>query len=204
MEEEAFLIERVRAGDQAAFGCLVLSYQRPVFNLAYRMLGTAAEAEEAAQETFLRAYRRISTYSGEYKFSSWLLAIASHYCVDRLRRRHITQLDLDDAPAGSLAEPAGQAPEPKFLELERQQEIQTLLSALPESYRAALVLRYWQDLSYEEMAEVLGTSEKAVRSRLHRAREMMAARLAERQAAHPQGRPSGPAASTLLAAAAWA
>ncbi len=182
MEDERALVQRALAGDQEAFAGLVRAYQAPVYNLAYRMLGTAGEAEEAAQETFLRVYRRLGTYDEEQKLSSWVLAIASHYCVDRLRRRRLTFLSLDDAPAAALTEGEGHSPEKGLLEREREQEIQGLLACLPEGYRAVLVLRYWQDLSYDEMAQVLGTSESAVKSRLHRARELLASVMSRRQA----------------------
>jgi len=182
MDSEDEIIERALAGDQAAFGRLVQTYQAPVYNLAYRMLGSAGEAEEAAQEAFLRAYRRLDTYRPGCKFSSWLLAIAAHYCVDRLRRRRIVSVALDEAPEADVATPPVEGPEPTFLDRERQREIQALLAQLPESYRAALVLRYWHELSYEEMAQVLGTSEKAIKSRLHRARELLATYLPQARA----------------------
>jgi RNA polymerase sigma-70 factor (ECF subfamily) len=180
VNDEGTLIRRAQAGDQAAFGQLVQVYQRPVYNLAYRMLGTTAGAEEAAQEAFLRAYRYLHTYHSEKKFSSWLLSIASHYCIDSLRRQRTPPVALDEAPVAALAGPAEQMPEAATLERERQQEVQTLLARLPDSYRLALVLRYWHDLSYEEMARVLGISEQAVKSRLHRARAMMAGHLPTR------------------------
>jgi RNA polymerase sigma-70 factor, ECF subfamily len=181
MNEERVLIQRAQAGDQEAFGGLVRAYQGPVYNLAYRMLGTPMEAEEAVQETFLRVYRGMKSYDPQQKLSSWILAIASHYCVDRLRRRRMTWLSLEDAPAAALAETTSEAPERGFLDREKEQEMQQLLSSLPETYRVVLVLRYWQDLSYEEIAEMLGSTESAVKSRLHRARELMADFVARQQ-----------------------
>ena len=90
-DTESNWIQQARAGDQAAsadaFSRLVEAYQTPIYNLAYRMLGNRTEAEDAAQETFIRAYTRLDTYDPGRKFSSWLLSIASHYCVDVLRRR---------------------------------------------------------------------------------------------------------------------
>lgn len=181
MDQERALIQQALAGDQDAFCRLVKAYQLPVYNLAYRMLGTAMEAEEASQETFLRVYRRLHTYDTQQKLSSWILAIASHYCVDRLRRRRITCLSLDEAPAPAASPTAEGAPEPGYLQREREREIQEHLARLPEGYRLVIVLRYWHDLSYEEMARVLGTTESAVKSKLHRAREMMAAHLTRRE-----------------------
>jgi len=188
MDEERALIQQALAGDQEAFCRLVKAYQVPVYNLAYRMLGTAMEAEEAAQETFVRVYRRLRTYDTQQRFSSWILAIASHYCVDRLRRRRVTWLPLDALPARLAAQSADGEPEHGFLQREKQQEIQELLALLPEGHRLAIVLRYWHDLSYEEMAQALGTTESAVKSRLHRAREMLAAHLAQRQPRPVNGR----------------
>ena len=96
-DEQAWL-EQASKGDKVAFGHLVEAYQTPVYNLAYRMLGNMVEAEDAAQETFIRAYTRLDTYDPTRKFSSWLLAITSHYCIDLLRKRRIQTMPLDDLP----------------------------------------------------------------------------------------------------------
>jgi len=187
MEDECVLVERARAGDREAFAGLVQAYQTPVYNLAYRMLGTAGEAEEATQETFLRLYRRLDTYDAQQKLSSWVLAIASHHCIDRLRRRRTVHLSLDEVPEAAMPS-ADEAPEHGLLQREREQEMQEMLATLPESYRLVIVLRYWYDLSYEEMAQTLGSSASAVKSRLHRARELLAASLARRSAEQPTRR----------------
>src|SRR5918997_410060 len=89
-------IEAAQRGDHTAFARLVETYTQPVYNIAYRMLGSGAEAEDAAQEVFLRAYLKLATYDRERKFSTWLLSIASNYCMDVLRRRRATLLTLDD------------------------------------------------------------------------------------------------------------
>ena len=94
---ESVWIDDAQQGSDDAFARLVGAYQVPVYNLAYRMLGNASEAEDAAQETFLRAYRRLETYDSGYKFSSWILSIASHYCVDRLRRRRGNTLSMEES-----------------------------------------------------------------------------------------------------------
>lgn len=187
MVEEHVLVQQALAGDQEAFAGLVRAYQAPVYNLAYRMLGTQAEAEEAAQETFVRIYRRLNTYDPQQKLSSWVLAIASHYCVDRLRRRRVTLLPLEEAQVPAQTEAAREAPEARLLAREREREIQGLLAELPESYRVVLVLRYWQDLSYQEIAAMLATSESAVKARLHRAREMMAEQVTRRRTTQSTG-----------------
>ncbi|MDI7274979.1 MAG: sigma-70 family RNA polymerase sigma factor [Anaerolineae bacterium] len=189
MDEERALVRRALAGEEEAFAGLVRAFQTPVYNLCYRMLGTAMEAEEAAQETFLRAYRRLHTYDAAQKLSSWMLAIAAHYCVDRLRRRRMPCLPMEEAPASALqAQGVEGAPEQDLLEREREHEIQVLLARLPETYRMVIVLRYWQDMSYEEMAQMLGTTESAIKSRLHRARELLAVHLARERSAPMPGR----------------
>jgi RNA polymerase sigma-70 factor (ECF subfamily) len=172
MEEETVWIQRALAGDQEAFACLVEAYQTAVYNLAYRMLGNAVEAEDAAQETFLRAYTRLGTYDPDRKFSSWLLAITSHHCIDCLRRRRFA-LSLDELPPWRW--PAGSSrPEETVIRGEERDEVRQLLDQLPPHYRATVILRYWYDLSYQEIAEAMETTESAVKSTLYRARRMLA------------------------------
>ena len=89
-EQEQTWVDAARQGDKQAFGFLVQAYERPIFNLTYRMLGSAEEAEDAAQETFLRAYSRLNQYDPAMKFSTWLFSIANHHCIDRLRRENVT------------------------------------------------------------------------------------------------------------------
>ncbi|NOZ27026.1 MAG: sigma-70 family RNA polymerase sigma factor [Chloroflexi bacterium] len=183
-EQELAWIRQARAGDRAAFGRLVEAYQTPVYNLAYRMLGDAEEAEDAAQETFLRAYTRLHTYRPEHKFSTWILSIASHHCIDRLRRRRFIWLSADEEPVRRAlqARVVERSPEEVALESERREEIRAMLDVLDPMYRAPIVLRYWHDLSYKEIAEVMGITEAAVKTRLHRAR----LQLAEHLRANPQ------------------
>jgi len=173
MEEETAWIQRALAGDQEAFARLVEAYQTPVYNLAYRMLGNPAEAEDAAQETFLRAYTRLSTYDSDRKFSSWLLAIASHHCIDRLRQRRLGQLSLDELPPWRWLTSSSQ-PEDVVMRREERGEVHQLLDQLPAHYRATVILRYWYDLSYQEIAAAMETTESAVKSTLYRARQMLA------------------------------
>lgn len=207
MEEEKIWIRQAVAGDREAFTRLVEAYQIPVYNLAYRMLGDAREAEDAAQETFLRVYTRLSTYQTDKKFSSWLLAIASHYCIDRLRRRRFTWLSLDELPFLEQAAGTRNQPEEAAMRREERDEVHKMLDQLPPQYRAAVILRYWYELSYREIAEVMETTESAVKSRLYRAREMLAQRAMASQtaptahSAKPGGRGKGQ--SPLITACAF-
>ncbi|MBN1658973.1 MAG: sigma-70 family RNA polymerase sigma factor [Anaerolineae bacterium] len=178
MDQERAWIEQALQGDRKAFGHLVRAYERPVYNLTYRMLGDPAEAEDAAQETFLRAYAKLATYQPGRKFVNWVLSIASHHCIDRLRRKQrAPQLSLDGpTPPVWLASDAPQ-PDQVVSRKEQRERVRGVLDALPPDYRAAVVLRYWYDLSYREIAETMDTTESAIKSRLHRARQMMAASL---------------------------
>lgn len=172
-----------KEGDRQAFSRLVEAYSRPVYNLTYRMLGNTQEAEDAAQETFLRAYSRLEQYDAAHKFSTWVFSIANHYCIDRLRKRRKVQVSIDDNPVLQNLEGDEPAPEESALRSEHMNEVQALLGLLDPDYRTPLVLRYWEDLSYEEIAATLEISIPAVKSRLFRARQRMADLLAARQVA---------------------
>jgi RNA polymerase sigma-70 factor, ECF subfamily len=173
---EAVWLERARRGDQEAFGRLIEAYQGPVFNLAYRMLGNADEAEQAAQEAFIRAWTRLDSYDPGHKFSTWLLSITSNYSIDQLRKRRAQLLSIDGPlpPHPALMSERGAGPEAAAADNEREQTVQLLLSTLPEDYRQTVVLRYWYDMSYEEIAEVMETTVSAIKSRLFRARRQLA------------------------------
>jgi RNA polymerase sigma-70 factor (ECF subfamily) len=203
---EEVWIRQARQGDQEAFARLVELYQRPVFNLCYRMIGDAAGAEDAAQETFVRAYTRLASYDPNRKFSSWLLAIAAHYCIDQLRRRRFNLVDWDDTPdsEGNVMPDPSPAPEEIILRHETEREVRQLLNVLPPDYRAAIILRYWQQLSYEEIAETLHLSLPAVKSRLFRARQLMARAVDSSEATRPSPRPrTHGTANPVSPAGAW-
>jgi RNA polymerase sigma factor (sigma-70 family) len=171
---DAALVELVLADDQDAFTVLVERYKDAVQNLAYRMLSNAAEAEDVTQETFVRAYTQLATYKPAHKFSTWLLSIASHLAIDQLRRRRFLALPLEDVPFLDWIADVGTSPEQSALEGEQQDEVQTYLQRLPGKYRAVIVLRYWYDFSYEEIARTLDLTPALVKARLHRARELLA------------------------------
>jgi RNA polymerase sigma-70 factor (ECF subfamily) len=178
-DSEAIWVQQAREGDQAAFTQLVEAYQTPVYNLSYRMLGNMVEAEDAAQETFIRAYRRLDTYDPSRKFSSWLLAIASHYCVDVLRRRRMNYLSFDELPPMvELSMPRATQPEQVVVSQQQASAVQRLLDTLPASYRTPVILRYWYDMSYREIAETMGVTESTIKTRLHRARAKLAQQVA--------------------------
>lgn len=188
---EQDIITLARQGDQAAFTMLVQTYQTAIYNLCYRMLGEADQALDATQETFLRAYTQFHRYDPERPFKTWLFSIASHYCIDRLRRRRVTWVDIDDEPLAGhpMLREKRAGPEEAALQSERASDAQALIETLPAKDRAAVVMLYWYDLSYQEIAEATGTTVSAVKSRLHRARAALADAL-ETKGARPEARPS--------------
>ena len=173
-------IAQAQRGNSEAFSKLVETCQSPVYNLCYRMLNDPYEAEDAAQETFLRAFNNLRHYDESRSFSTWLLSIAAHYCIDQIRKRRMNLLSLDDAV---YLDPPDTAPGPeKALSTgEEQKRVRLLLEKLSPQDRAAVIMLYWYDLSYEEIAEALSMTVSAVKSRLHRARQVMAQSWSEQE-----------------------
>lgn len=175
-EEEPLWLEQAREGNKESFGKLIDAYQRPVFNLAYRMLGNADEAEQASQEAFIRAWTRLDSYNPNHKFSTWMLSITSNYCIDLIRKRKKRLLSIDGPlpPHPALTSEQAKGPEAQALQGEQKEVVQALLETLPEDYREAVILRYWYDMSYDEIAETMKTTVSAIKSRLFRARRQLA------------------------------
>jgi RNA polymerase sigma-70 factor (ECF subfamily) len=170
-------ISRVLAGELAAFETLVERYNSPVYNFCCRMLNNRTDGEDASQEVFLRAFTQLASYRPTYaSFITWLLSIAAHYCIDLLRRQR-PQIDLElVSPWKSSSEPQ---PEEILISQERNAQVQALLNKVPHAYRSVLILRYWNDLSYEELASATGLSLNAVKTRLFRGRHILADELAK-------------------------
>ena len=172
--EQAMWLVRAKGGDRAAFDQVVQKYQHPIYNLCYRMLGDTLEAEDAAQEVFIRAYFKLNTYDEGRKFSTWLFAIASHYCLDKLKLRRLQLIAWEDAPQDKIVAQLTGQPEPTLIREETSAELYSLLDTLDADYRIPVILKYWHDMSCEEIADILHTSVSAVKSRLFRARRKMA------------------------------
>jgi len=181
-EEEA-IVTRVLAGDVEAFAELIDRYKVAVYNLCARMLGDPTEAEDAAQEVFVRAYTQLKSYTPGRKFSTWILSIASHYCIDLLRRRK-PSVDLDTIAFWKQSDQP--EPEERALTGEVRDEVRALLNKLPDKYRGVTVLRYWNDLSYDEIAQATGLSVATVKTRLFRARELLAKELEKQRQSENQ------------------
>lgn len=191
---DPMLIEWVNAaidGDQDAFAELVYTFQDAVYNLCYRMLGERSEAEDATQEAFLRAYLNLQRYDQNRSFKTWILSIASNHCIDRIRKRRMVLMSIDEPLPATLSLASDDPLPERVTELnERSQQVQDLIDQLPEDYRLAVVLRYWYDYSYAEIAEVMETTESAIKSRLFRARKMLGEYIDDDSSSYDDGLPN--------------
>jgi RNA polymerase sigma-70 factor (ECF subfamily) len=169
------LVERTQAGDLRAYEELVRRYERLVGRVIYPYAGSDAAVEDLVQETFLRAYDRLSTFNPEYRFKTWLLAIANNLGIDTLRRRRdVVEFNPE------IHAPSTRGPEVITAEADRAHSVQDAVLTLPETYSVPLVLRYAEGLTYAEIAEIIGITIPALKSRLFRARNMLGERLEER------------------------
>lgn len=185
-------LQNALAGNEEAFTWIVEAYQTPVYNLCYRMLGDSGEAEDAAQETFWRAYQGLNCYDRQRPFGTWLLSIAAHYCIDQQRKRRLPVQEIDEIAEETLPDTTP-SPERIISQLEHNRMLHQLLNALGTQDRAAVILRYWYDFSEEEISQALSLTIPAVKSRLHRARLVLAQRW---QAAQAQSIPERTAYGT--------
>lgn len=169
--DDLTLVVRAQEGDIRAFEILVRRHQRQLYRLAVRLVGNGSDAEDALQEAFVAAWRRLPGFRGDAAFSSWMYRIVTNRCLKLLRkRRPLASLDdLDDPPG-----PDDASPERTAEITDRAAALQRALLDLPTDQRACWVLRDLHGLSYEEIAAIVGTSPGAVRGRLHRARRTLA------------------------------
>jgi RNA polymerase sigma-70 factor, ECF subfamily len=185
LDPDAALMLRVKQGDAAAFTELVNKYKQPVINLAWRTLHDQTEAEDLAQNVFVQVYKSADRYRATAKFTTWLFTITRNLCLNEIRRRtrhpaeslDQTFADTDDQPVHQVEEKGVVAPPDQLLQGELEEKFLEVLQDLPENQRTALLLCRQEDLSYEDMAEILDCSLSATKSLIHRARETLKARL---------------------------
>ena len=176
--QEALFVSRLKANEDAAYDELVRTYSAPIYHVAYRMTGDAAEASDAVQDIFLKIFRNIGGFKGEAALKTWIFKIAFSEILNRLRwwkRRHrYATLSLDESPNGNApgagVADAGPTPEEVLQAKEREDAIQQALRRLSHEHRSIIVLRDIEGFSYTEIADVLGISMGTVKSRLARAR----------------------------------
>lgn len=177
---DAQLVARSLAQDQAAFGQLIDRHASAIVNLSYRMVGNRAEAEDLAQETFLAAYRALSTFRADSKFSTWLYRIATNKCKDwlRVKRPGQGQYDLDADVSLDLYVTEDRTPEVLLSRQQVAQELEQAIQRLPPLYREAFVLKHVEGLSYEEMEDILGVSGDTLKMRVYKGRVQLSRELA--------------------------
>ena len=176
---EASLLERHRQGDALAFRELYQEFEAMVYNLALRMSGDPADAEDIAQETFIRAYRHLGKFKGKSSLKTWVFRIALNCSNTRLRRRarRLSRRVDDSERELERAADEGRSPEERALATDLSAGVRVALDLLPVHYREAVLLRDFEELNYSEIAEVLGVRIGTVRSRIARGREQLRKRL---------------------------
>jgi len=184
-DPDAALMLRAKRGDRAAFAELVEKYKQPVMNFVFRSLRDEIEAEDLAQNVFLQAWKSRARYRQTAKFSTWLFTIARNLCLNEIRRRsrhpaesiEEAHAEHEDQPRQQYEDKSQVAPPDKMLHRELAQKIEEALAGLPEAQRTAILLCRQDELSYEEIAEVLDCSLSATKSLIHRGRETLKEKL---------------------------
>jgi RNA polymerase sigma-70 factor, ECF subfamily len=162
------LVQRCLGGERDAFAQLVERYQRPLFNVAYRILGDADEARDVAQGAFLKAWEGLARFDPAFKFYSWIYRIAINEAINALKRRHPLESLDESAPSREMTDP-----EALHARGEQARQVQEALMLLKPEHRVAIVLRHFLDCSYAEMAAIADIPEKTVKSRLFTARRVL-------------------------------
>lgn len=181
-DQESVLIQRAQQGDQTAFRLLVERYQQYVYTLALRMLTSPQDAEDAAQEAFLSAWRGLPNFRMESKFSTWLYRLTVNAATDLLRKRSKAegQVSMEEEPVAAVVADSAPTPEEEAERKERQVVLQQAILELTEDHRTILLLREVEGLDYREIGEALHLSPGTVRSRLARARLELAKKLRQK------------------------
>jgi RNA polymerase sigma-70 factor (ECF subfamily) len=184
-DPDAALMLRVKRGDDAAFAELVDKYKQPVMNIAFRILRDATEAEDLAQNVFVQAYKSADRYRATARFSTWLFTITRNLCLNEIRRRSRHPADsieaagaeTADQPPRQFEDAKASLPAEEMLRGELEQKIEQALADLPEIQRTAIVLCRRDELSYEDIAVIIGCSLSATKSLIHRGRETLKQKL---------------------------
>ena len=191
MQSDALVIIRARSGEESAFAELLRRYRVPVFNLCLRMLKNRDDAEDVAQDVFIKVFAMLDRYDERYAFRSWIFKIAANQSIDFIRKHRIKLLSLDEPVHYGGEEIERQFPDERPTPADdlEQKQLGTLLreitDELPPHYRSMIVLRHQEQLSYEEIASIMDLPLGTVKARIHRARAMMKDKLQRRRGAKP-------------------
>ncbi|MGH9863054.1 MAG: RNA polymerase sigma factor [Candidatus Acidiferrales bacterium] len=176
------VVRRAQAGDEAAVAALYHQFRPRVFGLCRYLLGAREDAEDAASEVFIKAQRAMNTYDNALPFERWLLSIASHQCLDVLRRRRTERRLFDTASLDTYEPPLpGPTALGALLTAEEAERVRRAIAGLPDHYRLPLTLRYYSELSYDQIAGSLGLSRSHVATLIYRAKKELRRRLASRE-----------------------
>lgn len=184
---EPDIITLCKQGDRNAFNELIMMYQKQVFNIAYGMLSDYEDASDAAQEVFVKVYKSIASFRGQSSFNTWLYRICSNVCNDMLRKRQrrgiSVSLEAEEDEMGSAAELVSDAPGPeeKLAMSERQKAVRDAINSLSQEFREIIIYSDLQQLSYDEVAEILKCPKGTVKSRLNRARNALRKKLSDKR-----------------------
>ncbi len=165
--EDTLLVRQCLNGERRAFEAVVEKYQKPLFNITYRLLDSFDDAEDVTQAAFIKAFEKLHTYSSRYKLFSWLYRIAINESLNFLNAKKHNQVLDERIVSGD------ESPEKKYVERELEKNLQDAIAKLSTEYRTVIILRHFQELSYEEISEVLEIPVKTVKSRLFTSRQQL-------------------------------
>lgn len=168
MEEEQQWIQEVLAGNKQAYAHIINKYKNPLYGTILRMTRNPHDAQDLVQEAFIKTYEQLDKYKATGSFSSWFYRVALNHCMDQFRKKRLKQNEIDDEQIQDHRHP-----EVIFLKQEKSRQLERLIAALPSDERMIILLRYGQELSYQEISEVLDLSLSNVRNKLHRAKKKM-------------------------------
>lgn len=180
------IIREILNGNEDLFAVLVSRYEKPIFNYVYGMVRQRQDAEDLTQEAFVKAFFALKTYKDSFEFSTWMYRIARNVCLDYFRRQKIRSVFSLNTPVGEEEEdelgdflPAGQDPEEGVLEGELLERVSQAVGRLPWKFREVIILRYIEELPYEDIAQILGVPVGTVKTYLHRAKTKLREMLGE-------------------------
>lgn len=173
MDEDRNWVLQVLDGNKQAYAHLITKYKDRIYNVLYRMVHSREEAKDLTQECFIKAFQKLASYDLNRKFYPWLCRIAINHCIDMQKSQRLQTVDFHEIDQLSMTNE--QTPESAYIQKEFASEMREMLDALPESYRLVLLLRYSNDLSYQEISDILGIRVSTIQVKLHRAKQKLRA-----------------------------
>lgn len=175
MQEEVQWIQKILAGDKQAYSQIINKYKNPLFATILRMTKNPHDAQDLVQEAFIKVYNQLDKYNDQGSFSSWFYRVAINHCMDEFRKKRYQQVELNESSIGNTPN----YPEVTFLKKEENRQVELLLATLPEDERIIILLRYVNELSYEEISELAEVPISTVRNKLHRAKKKLKVTISE-------------------------